>query len=59
MATASCEVVNMELHMREIIAGEDNGIQHSIGTFRLYQVPDRFGSWQSECTMSVLCVLIG
>ena len=45
--TVSCEVVRMEcpLHIREIIAGEDNAIQHSISTFRLYQVADRSVSW--------------
>ena len=47
------------LHIRGIIAQEDNAIQHSISTFRLYQVAGRSFGWQSECTMSVLCLLIG
>ena len=60
MATVSCEVVKMEcpLHIWEIIAGEERTIQHIISTFRLCQVAKRSSSWQSECTMSVLCLLI-
>ena len=60
MATMSCEVVKREcpLHIWEIIAREDDAIQHNISTFRLYQVGDRSVSWQSECTMSVLRLLM-
>ena len=47
MATMSCEVVRTEcpLHIREIIAAEDNVIPHSMSTFRFYQAAHRGVRW--------------
>ena len=61
MAMVNCEAVKTEcpLHIRGIIARQENAIEHNINTLRLHQVTRRSISWPSECTMSFVRPLIG